>query len=111
MRVTCLNELTEMMHSGYPGRAGRYKLSHIDFDKLEIPGVSDPVHQYIIQNTIKKSAVELATTNFLIGIFPFILVDETYVIDGKNAKELASGADDDGEVEEVVVRRRVKKES
>lgn len=86
MRVTCLNELTEMMHSGYPGRAGRYKLSHIDFDKLEIPGVSDPVHQYIIQNTIKKSAVELATTNFLIGISPFILVDETYVIDGKNAK-------------------------
>ena len=32
-------------------------------------------------------------------------------LDGKSAKELASGGDDDGEVEEVVVRRRVKKES
>ena len=32
-------------------------------------------------------------------------------LDGKSAKELSSGGDDDGEVEEVVVRRRVKKES
>ncbi len=32
-------------------------------------------------------------------------------LDGKSAKELSSGADDDGEFEEVVVRRRVKKES
>ncbi|MEZ4403175.1 MAG: twin-arginine translocase TatA/TatE family subunit [Kofleriaceae bacterium] len=31
-------------------------------------------------------------------------------IDGKSSKELAAG-DDDGEFEEVVVRRRVKKES
>lgn len=31
-------------------------------------------------------------------------------LDGKNAKELAAGSDDD-EIEEVVVRRRVKKDS
>jgi sec-independent protein translocase protein TatA len=31
-------------------------------------------------------------------------------IDGKSSKELSAGADDD-EIEEVVVRRRVKKES
>ncbi|MBK9037025.1 MAG: twin-arginine translocase TatA/TatE family subunit [Myxococcales bacterium] len=32
-------------------------------------------------------------------------------LDGKSSKELGAGADEDGEFEEVVVRRRVKKES
>lgn len=39
-----------------------------------------------------------------------IEVSKAKALDGKNSKELSAGADDD-EIEEVVVRRRVKKDA
>ena len=80
--VSCLDELNEMMRCDYSGRASRYKLSHIDFNQLEIPDIKDSVRQFVIQDMLRRCAMQMGETMHMIGITPFIVVKRAVVIDG-----------------------------
>lgn len=82
-KVTCLDELNEMMHSDYAGRAAQYKMSHIDFSKLEMPLISDALRQFAVKDMLPHTLRLMCETMFQLGVTPFILDKQPYYVDGE----------------------------